>query len=195
MPDSLASRVLRPLFIPCAALLLTLVAVTPARAAFHLWGLNEIYTNNSGTLQFIELTDPFGSQNFVAGTQIIVQDATATTTHTFPLPNITLPGSTLNHSLLFGTAGLQAAGGPAPDFIIPSGFLFAAGGTINFFGLNSGPYTALPTDGFLSRIWGGGNALNSPTNYNGQTGSVPEPGVLALLGCAGLALWRRRRPA
>jgi len=40
----------------------------------------------------------------------------------------------LNHALLLGTSGIHAAGAPTPDYIIPSSFLFSAGGTINFFG-------------------------------------------------------------
>jgi hypothetical protein len=100
--------------------------------------------------------------------------------------------------LLFGTAGIQAAGGPAPDYIIPNGFLFSAGGSISFFGQNSGTYTALPTDGMLARLWDAGNVANSATNYSGQTGSVavPEPTTMALscLGAGiGVALRRYSR--
>jgi hypothetical protein len=179
----------------CVALFAGAMATPSARAAFHLWQINEIYTNNTGSLQFIELRDTSGNQNFVGGQGIDVTNLANTITHSFTLPIGSLPGSTLNHSLLFATAGLQAAGGPAPDYIIPDGFLFSAGGTINFFGQNSGPYTALPTDGFMSRNWNAGtNGLNSPTNYAGQTGSVPNPGVLALAAAGGvLGLGSRRR--
>jgi serralysin len=194
MSYSLRERGLRLHRLPLVALAALLFAAMPARAAFHLWALNEIYTNSSGTLQFIELNDSFGSQNFIGGQQISVTDASASTTHTFTIPAASnLGGSTLNHSLLFGTAGLQAAGGPAPDFIIPNGFLFSAGGSINFFGLNSGPYAALPTDGIHSRLWNGGDAVNNATNYAGQSGSVPAPGVLAVVAGGGLVLCRRRR--
>lgn len=169
-------------------------AAAPAHAAFHLWAINEIYTNSSGTLQFIELVDTFGSQNVVGGQQIRAVNLANTITNTFNLPAGSLAGNTLNHSLLFGTAGIQAAGGPAPDYIIPNGFLFQAGGTLNFFGLNSGPYAALPTDGDLSRTWtGGGNAVNSPRNYAGVTGHVPEPAVLSMFALGGACLLRRRR--
>lgn len=177
-----------------AALLVigSLVAL-PAQAAFHLWGINEVYTNSSGSLQFIELTDTFGGQPFTAGQQIQVSNVGNTLTNTFTVPSNT-PNDTFNHSLLFGTAGLQAAGGPAPDFIIPNGFLFSAGGSISFFGFNSGAYTALPTDGSLSRTWSGGNAVNSPKNFAGQTGVVvvPEPVTLSLIAGSGIYLMRRR---
>ncbi len=173
---------------------------TPASASAHLWNLQELYSNSSGTLQFIELfTTSTGQSNFVTPRSIAVSNVGATLTNTYNvLPLVTLPGSTANRSLLFGTAGIQAAGGPAPDFIIPNGFLFTAGGSINYFGAGDGPYTSLPTDGIASRIWGGSsnNAINSPTNYAGQTGVVvvPEPTSVILVPLAlGSMYWMSRR--
>lgn len=164
-----------------------LAAASNTQAAFHLWNIREIYSNNSGTLQFIEMFTASSSQQFVGGQQI--QVTSGATTHIFTLPQ-NLPGDTLNHAMLFGTAGLQAAGAPTPNFIIPDGFLFTGGGTITFFGANGGAYTALPTDGVNSRTWGGGNAVNSPQNFAGQVGfvNVPEPTLPAMLGCIGAAL-------
>jgi hypothetical protein len=181
-----------------AAVLALASFASPARAAFHLWALNEIYTNSSGTLQFIELHDSFSNENFVNGMQIQVSNVGNTQTHTFVIPGNALPGDTANHSLLFGTAAIQAAGAPVPDYIIPDGFLFPAGGSIAFFGFNGGSYTALPTDGTLSRDWTSGtNGVNSPTNYAGQTGFiiVPEPATCALLACGSLCafVYRSRR--
>lgn len=164
-----------------AALMLT----PPAQAGFHLWSIREVYTDVSGSLQFIELVDSFGGQTFVGGQSISVANVGNTITHTFTIPGGSLSGSTLNHALLFGTAGLQAAGGPAPDYIIPNNFLFQAGGTLSYFAQGGGPYSALPTDGVLSRTWvGGGSAVNSPQNFAGQIGlvTVPEPAALSLLG-------------
>jgi len=56
---------------------------------------------------------------------------------------------------------------------MPNGFLFSGGGSISFFGANSGPYTALPTDGTMARLFiGGGNVVNNPENFAGQIGKV-----------------------
>jgi hypothetical protein len=159
-------------FLATAAMVgLTLCASLPANAAFHLWSIREVYTDASGTLQFIELFTTSGFESATAGRQIQIRDAGNTATNVFSVPS-NLSGSTANRALLFGTAAITNFGGPRPDFIIPSNFVFPAGGTISFFGANSGAYTALPTDGSLSRTWGGGNAVNSPQNFNNQSGTI-----------------------
>jgi len=181
----------------CAAACIAIAVMSPtAKAAFHLWAINEIYSNSSGSLQFIELTDTFGGQNFVGGLNLQAFNTDGTQNHLFTLPNTTLPGSTLNHSLLFGTAGLQAAGGPTPDYIIPDGFLYTPGGFISFFGLNSNAYTGLPSDGIHSLLFPTGPVtVNSPRNYAGQTGTVPAPASLVLAAGGGWLALRRRRSA
>src|SRR5262245_15899084 len=127
------SRAVVRRLICAAAVVATTAIATPSQAAFHLWTLSEAYSNASGTLQFLELSDPtFGGQQVVQGTTLSVTNAAMTMTHNFLFPN-NLPGDSLNHTFILGTAGIQAAGGPAPDFIIPNGFLFQGGGDISYF--------------------------------------------------------------
>jgi autotransporter-associated beta strand protein len=155
-----------------AAVVVGSLAVAPtAQAAFHLWNISELYTNSSGTLQFIELSTAASGQNFVGNHSITI---TFGSQHTFTIPsNLSTSTDTTNKDFLIGTAGIQAAGAPAPDFIMPNGFLFSGGGSISFFGANPGSYTALPTDGTMARLFTAGtNIANNPQNFAGQTGKV-----------------------
>src|SRR5436309_315206 len=130
----------------CAALLVTaMMAKSSAQAAFHLWNIREIYTDGSGSYQFIEFFTSQSSQQFVGGQQVQVSNIGGTQTHTFTIPS-NLPGDTFNHAFLIATSAASAAGAPTPDYILPDNFLFAAGGTISFFGANRGAYSAMPTD-------------------------------------------------
>ena len=148
------------------------LAVDPAQGAFHLWQIREVYTDTCGTNQFVELFCPASGQTFLNGQQIHV--TSGGTTHTMTL-TANLGTDSLNHALLIGTASITNNGSPKPDYVIPENFIFPSGGTISFFGANSGAYTALPTDGVNSRTWGGGNASNTPQNFGAQVGFITPP--------------------
>jgi len=97
--------------------------------SFHLYNIDEIYSNASGTVQFIELFTGSGSQNFFDGHQITV---TGSSTHTFTFDhNLDTMQSTANTHVLIATQGFADLGIVTPDFIVPNGFLFN-GGTIAF---------------------------------------------------------------
>jgi serralysin len=185
-------------------LIVALALCDRAQAAFHIWNIAQVYSNSSGTLQFIEMFTTAGGQQFVNGQSITVNNTANTLHNMFNIPSSPNYSSidSANHFLLFGTAGLQAAGGPAPDFIIPNGFLFTAGGSINFFGTsgttNGLSYPALPTDGIHALTYNNGpQVVNSPRNYSGQTGQVvPEPAAITLAAVGGICascFLRRRR--
>jgi hypothetical protein len=162
--------------IPVVVLLLSVAG--RAHAAFHLWAITQIYSNSDGSLQFIEMIDNSGGQQFVGGQSITVLNGGSM--HPFTVPN-NLSTDSFHHELLFGTSKLEAAGGPKPDFIIPNGFLFTGGGTIDFFGTSGGTnglsYPALPTDSVHALTYNNGPVvINSPQNFLGQTGAVLLPG-------------------
>src|SRR5690242_1427198 len=63
----------------------------PVQAAFHLWTITEVYSDASGSLQFIELVDNFGFQQSVGGFTYQISDSGNTITHSYTFPN-SLPG-------------------------------------------------------------------------------------------------------
>src|SRR4051812_12255156 len=56
----------------------------PAQATFHLWYINEIYSNADGTVQFIELKAAASGQQFIRGHTIRSSSGSTTNTYTFP---------------------------------------------------------------------------------------------------------------
>ncbi|CAB1367814.1 DUF4214 domain-containing protein [Denitratisoma oestradiolicum] len=143
--------------------------------SFHLYQLNELYSNTDGSIQFVELTvGPFNGESFWLG-----QSITATqggTTHSYTFPSNLTSTATANHKVLLATQGFADLGLVTPDFIIPAQFLFTGSGSVNFAGVSSVSYASLPTDGSLSLDADGSSGVNSPTNFSGTTGTVtPTP--------------------
>ena len=144
-------------------------AAAQAHANFHLWTMNELYSNADGTVQFLELTALTGGQAFVSGHSLT---ATSTTgdTHTFTFPS-DLPGDTSGRRMLVGTQGFAALGIVTPDYTVPNNFFFRNGGSVNFANVETWTHPALPTDNrSLNRD--GSTGVNSPRNFFGATGTV-----------------------
>src|SRR3989454_412155 len=147
-----------------------LLAIGGGARASSLWQINEIYSNADGSVQFIELITTPGGQQFVTGQAMTSSQGAATYTL-----NITtdLPGDSANKTFLIGTQGFAALNIVAPDYVVPNGFLFTNGGTLNWGGgTDIVSYASLPTDGKLSVDRAGATAINSPTNFAGVTSCI-----------------------
>ena len=193
------------------ALLASAALLAPsAQAAFHVFDIQEIFSNADGSVQFIELFSTSGGQQFVNGQTIRLEVASPVSTlgtFTFPGDGPSSGTGTANKTYLIGTSNLTALYGVTPDFVLPANFLLVGTGfsnkRLNFAGgTDVVNLLNLPLDGVgsLNGLIGNNTSTNTsvnaqatPMNYAGATFTIPEPVTASLLGFGVLALLRRRR--
>jgi hypothetical protein len=164
-----------------------------AEASFHEWKIDQVYSNASGSVQYVDflLTNPTDNEQFLSFAQF------ASNSHTMGFTN--LPSQPVNgQHFLIATPGFASIAGVTPDYTFPATpFFNRSGDTLNYaFGVDTLTFTALP--GGNSAVGHSGVVLAKPTNFAGVVGNVPEPatGVLLLVGAACLwAFIRRSRRA
>ncbi len=155
-------------------------AAAPAQAGSHLWRINEVFSSADGVVQFIEMKECCGASSEIFLDDKWVRSDATTNQFTFPA---NLSGNTANRHLLLGTAAFAALpGAPMPDYIIPANFFDLDADTVRYWFYDQSPLTfssgQLPLDGERSLNDAGlpaNNtvvALNSPTNYAGESGQV-----------------------
>ena len=157
----------------CVAVMLA-AAASVASAAFHLFKVEQIYSNADGTVQFIVLKNQlFDGENFWQGRRITSLAPGVSNSFTFPtnLPD----GFTSGKRVLVATQGFAALGLIAPDYVIPNHFILIPGGNVNFADVYNLSYANLPTDGVNALYNTGAVARNLATNYAGQSVSLGAP--------------------
>ena len=188
----------------------TVLGANNASAAFHLWDIQEVYSNADGTVQYVEFFTSSNGQEFLSGHTLA---STGATTLTFPasLPlNSPLAGhpntasSTGNQTFLVATSNFTALYNVVPDYILPAGFLQSGSGKLLNFnsGTDTVNLTSLPIGGTQSlnadiadanpasfTI----NSIGSPKNFRGETALVPEPTTVALAAAGCVLLFSRRK--
>ena len=146
-----------------------------ASATFHTFVIEELYSDASGAVQFIELHEASGlnGQDLLAGHTLTSSSGATTRVYTFPtnLPN----NLTANKRVLIATQAFANLGLVTPDYIVPAPFLFPGGGTLNYALVDSFVYPALPADGVSAFYRNGAIAPNLATNYAGQSGAIVPP--------------------
>ena len=154
--------------------LLASFAAGAAQASFHLWTIDQVYSDASGNVQYIRLSALSGGQQFLSGHDIVAsRTGSAPKTYAF---TTALPGDSAGKKFLIATAGFAALNVVTPDYVVPNGFLFIPGGAITFAGgADSVTYTALPTTGNQAIAHDGSVVTATPTNFAGQSAPVNVP--------------------
>ncbi len=149
-----------------------LLAASTAHAGIHTWDVREVFSNASGTIQYIELIDA-GTGGFETG---VGNGSLTSGSQTHSWTNGPVAPPTNGKSYLIASASFAALpGAPVPDVIIPANkvpFFNVNGDTVAFSGVDSWTFGPVPTDGTssLNRITGVG--ANTPRNYAGTQGNV-----------------------
>jgi len=144
----------------------------PAAATFHTFAIRQLYSNADGSIQFIVLAEQagFGGQQFLTGHAIT--STQGATQHTFVFTQDLPSGNTGNRPFLIATPGFAALGLVTPDYVMPAGFLFTNGGSVNYAGVDQVTYAALPTDGVNALYTDGTTRQNLAINFAGATATV-----------------------
>jgi len=161
-----------------------LLAGGVARAEYHTFQIEQIFSNADGTVQFVVMHEMFSQngENFWMGNSMVSGQGMSSQTFTFNknLPGGTpsygygmgTPSPTANKRVLIATQGFAALGIVTPDFVVPNGFIPIGGGTLNYASVDSVTFAALPTDGVTAIDRNGTRIQNLATNFGGQSASV-----------------------
>ena len=151
----------------------TMLVSSVAYTAFHLFVIDEIYSNADGTVQYVVLTTSVNGEDLWSfGAQLVSRtptDAPKTMSFTSNLPS----SSTAGKRVLVGSQGFAALGLITPDFTISNNFIPTGAGSLTY-SSSTLTWSSLPTDG-VNALYRTGVAPNLATNFAGQTASVSAP--------------------
>ena len=163
----------------CVRLLAAMLALCalPVHAAFHLFRIDQVYSNATGNVQYVVMREVTGSngENFWAGQSLGTTSPTSGNKQ-FMFPTNLPSSATASRSVLIGTAGFAAMGVIAVDYTMPDGFIPTAGGTLSYAGVDQISLPALPTDGATAINRNGASVAAMPTNFAGTTVTITAGG-------------------
>ena len=170
----------------CSSLSILMFVASAALANFHLFQIEQLFSNADGTVQFVVMHEFTGTngENLWGGMPLISTHAGVN--KTFIFPNNLSSTTTAGRRVLIATQGFAALGIVTPDFVVPNGFLPTNGGTLNYAGFDTVNFDPLPTDG-VTAIKINRNPTtaqmipNLATNFAGQSASVTAVGPPAAI--------------
>ncbi len=153
--------------------LLLLLLASSAQASHHNWRVVEVYTNDDGTLQFIQMASTNANERNLSCCVFTSSNTATGESISYRFPS-NLAGDSLNRQLLLGTSAIESTYGIRPDYIIPDNFLFPTTGGIQY----NEPvvWDQLPINGVDSLNIVSGQQQIAPatiTNYDGATVTLP----------------------
>jgi hypothetical protein len=152
------------------------VLAAPAQASFHLFIFDQVYSNADGTVQYIVMREPTGSdgENFWRSNFLTTTGPAGTQQFQFPSD---LPSSnTASRSVLIATSGFAALGLVTPDYTVPNGFIPRTGGTLVYATIYDHiTIPALPSDGATAVDRNGHPVPATPKNFAGATATLTAP--------------------
>jgi hypothetical protein len=167
-----------------------------ALATFHLWKIDQVYSNADGSVQYVDFLLPppvTDDESHLSGRTLTAGLNSNSLTFGTDLPSQPAAGQ----HFLVATPGFAAIAGVIPDYTFSGGpFFNTSGDTLTYAsGVDTFTFAALPLDGIHALNRNGSTAINAPINFAGQQGFVPEPASWAvfLIGLLGLGAISRRR--
>ena len=144
-----------------------------AGAGWGGWFVNEVYSNQSGTVQYIELAAEDNNANANIGESIIVFSSDGVQS------SYDIPGEFYDRSqfLIASQGFVQSPGSISPDLVIqgqifdPAATVFSVDMDGNIFELDP---LSIPEDDFYSISFDENFLPNSPTNNEGEVGQLAE---------------------
>lgn len=150
------------------------IGVAPAHAAFHLFRIDQVYSNANGTVQYVVMREVTGSngENMWAGNFLSTNSAQGGAM-SFQFPSNLPSSATASRSVLIGTTGFAALNVVAPDYTVPNNFIPINGGSLDYAsGTDHIPLPALPVDGGTAINRNGMPMPAMPTNFAGATATL-----------------------
>ena len=162
----------RILFIALALMLG--ISIAPARAEFHLFRIDQVFSNADGTIQYVVMLESTGSngEGFWRNKTLETTDL-AGMKREISFPSDLPSQVTASRKVLIATSGFAALNLVTPDFTIPSGFIPVGGGKLDYAsGIDQITFGALPTDGATAINRNGTPVPAMPTNFAGVSAPV-----------------------
>src|SRR4030095_9061520 len=156
------------------AALLFALGTSIAHANFHLFKIQQIYSNADGTVQFVVLSTAVDGENVWHGHYIASVSLDATANHNYTFLEDLPEGATAGKSVLVATQAFANLGIITPDFVVQNHFVVLGDGYVDFAGVDTISYFAgaIPTDGNKALFRDGSTKQAVATNFAGATASI-----------------------